>query len=92
MTFLWLTAKAVTVEFSPRLASQAAKALVTANAKISGNSSVGRAQPCQGWGREFESRFPLQIGGMAEWLCSGLQIRVSRFDSGFRLHTLNATR
>ena len=23
------------------------------------NSSVGRAQPCQGWGREFESRFPL---------------------------------
>ncbi len=27
---------------------------------LSGNSSVGRAQPCQGWGREFESRFPLQ--------------------------------
>ena len=26
---------------------------------ISGSSSVGRAQPCQGWGREFESRFPL---------------------------------
>ena len=25
-----------------------------------GNSSVGRAQPCQGWGREFESRFPLK--------------------------------
>ena len=25
----------------------------------SGSSSVGRAQPCQGWGREFESRFPL---------------------------------
>ena len=24
-----------------------------------GNSSVGRAQPCQGWGREFESRLPL---------------------------------
>lgn len=23
---------------------------------------------------------------MAEWLCSGLQIRLSRFDSGFRLH------
>ena len=23
---------------------------------------------------------------MAEWLCSGLQIRGSRFDSGFRLH------
>lgn len=29
--------------------------------KFSGNSSVGRARPCQGRGREFESRFPLQI-------------------------------
>ncbi len=29
--------------------------------QIRGNSSAGRAQPCQGWGREFESRFPLQI-------------------------------
>ena len=28
-----------------------------------GNSSVGRAQPCQGWGREFESRFPLIFKG-----------------------------
>ena len=28
---------------------------------ICGNSSVGRAQPCQGWGREFESRFPLNF-------------------------------
>ena len=26
-----------------------------------GNSSVGRAQPCQGWGRGFESRFPLSL-------------------------------
>ena len=26
-----------------------------------GNSSVGRARPCQGRGREFESRFPLQL-------------------------------
>ena len=26
-----------------------------------GNSSVGRAQPCQGWGREFEPRFPLKV-------------------------------
>ena len=25
------------------------------------NSSVGRAQPCQGWGRGFESRFSLNI-------------------------------
>ena len=29
-----------------------------------GNSAVGRAQPCQGWGREFESRFPLKIKGL----------------------------
>ena len=28
--------------------------------KTSGNSSVGRARPCQGRGREFESRFPLK--------------------------------
>ena len=27
---------------------------------ICGNSSVGRARPCQGRGREFESRLPLQ--------------------------------
>jgi hypothetical protein len=26
------------------------------------------------------------LGGMAEWLCSGLQSRVPRFDSGSRLH------
>ena len=26
-----------------------------------GNSSVGRARPCQGRGREFESRFPLHL-------------------------------
>ena len=27
---------------------------------------------------------------MAEWLCSGLQSRVRRFDSDFRLHTTQA--
>ena len=27
---------------------------------VRGNSSVGRARPCQGRGREFESRFPLK--------------------------------
>ncbi len=31
-----------------------------------GNSSVGRARPCQGRGREFESRFPLKIKTMQE--------------------------
>ena len=28
-------------------------------------------------------------GGLVEWLCSGLQIRVHRFDSGTRLHELS---
>ena len=28
--------------------------------KKCGSSSVGRARPCQGRGREFESRFPLK--------------------------------
>ncbi|GEM_PF-2286260 len=28
---------------------------------ICGSSSAGRAQPCQGWGRGFESRLPLQL-------------------------------
>jgi hypothetical protein len=28
--------------------------------QICESSSVGRAQPCQGWGREFESRLPLK--------------------------------
>ncbi len=28
---------------------------------LCGNSSIGRALPCQGKGRGFESRFPLQI-------------------------------
>jgi hypothetical protein len=27
------------------------------------SSSVGRAQPCQGWGREFESRLSLNGNG-----------------------------
>src|SRR4029079_1291705 len=35
---------------------------VTATSESCGNSSVGRAQPCQGWGRGFESRFPLCRG------------------------------
>ncbi len=34
----------------------------------SGNSSVGRARPCQGRGREFESRFPLHKDAqVVEW-------------------------
>ena len=38
-----------------------------------GNSSVGRAQPCQGWGREFESRFPL-IGKAGNLLIAGFLV------------------
>ena len=34
--------------------------------KKCGNSSVGRARPCQGRGRGFESRFPLRKGPEAE--------------------------
>ena len=30
-------------------------------------------------------------GGLAKWLCSGLQIRLRRFDSGTRLQFLAAT-
>ena len=36
-----------------------AKATLLSRKTQCGNSSVGRAQPCQGWGREFEPRFPL---------------------------------
>ncbi len=38
---------------------------------------------------KFKGKQPLPLlvcGAMAEWLCSGLQIRVRRFDSGLRLH------
>ena len=38
------------------------------NESLSGNSSVGRAQPCQGWGREFETRFPLHHKDSARWV------------------------
>src|SRR3954466_617443 len=39
---------------------------------VRGNSSVGRAQPCQGWGRGFESRFPLRFssGSESHFRCS----------------------
>ena len=33
-------------------------------------------------------RIAEEHGALAEWLCSGLQIRVPRFDSGTRLHSL----
>ena len=52
---------------------------------ISENSSVGRARPCQGRGREFESRFPLKSARMVELVdtpdlkscaCMGVRVQV----------------
>ena len=37
---------------------------------------------------ETYTRFQTTKGGLVEWLCSGLQIRVHRFDSGTRLHNI----
>ena len=47
---------------------------ITFKKKKCGNSSVGRAQPCQGWGREFESRFPLIRGKQFAYLFCFLYI------------------
>ena len=44
-----------------------------------GNSSVGRARPCQGRGREFESRFPLQFKDRAAEI-----MRRLRFEAGWQ--------
>ena len=51
--------------------------------EICGNSSVGRAQPCQGWGRGFESRFPLTDlkSGNTRFFCIRVNI-VYRPDGG----------
>ena len=38
---------------------------LTSSAVNRENSSVGRAQPCQGWGRGFESRFSLKMQSLA---------------------------
>ena len=56
----------------------------------------GRASPCQGEGRGFESRHPLgsahigRSGGVAERRGKGLQIPVHGFKS--RLHLVSAQR
>ena len=61
------------------------------NRRFCGNSSVGRAQPCQGWGREFESRFPLQFqphfgGAIFVYIrllcCFGVTVAPFRSESG----------
>ena len=50
----------VTWEFESPPLHSAKGNLLKGRFPLRGNSSVGRAQPCQGWGREFESRFPLK--------------------------------
>ena len=57
---------------------------------ICGNSSVGRASPCQGGGREFESRFPLHFfmvtspSGKAK-VCKTF---IPQFESGCHLQSI----
>ncbi len=41
-------------------------------ASLCENSSVGRAQPCQGWGRGFESRFSLSFFKIHFFVCTPL--------------------
>src|SRR5262245_8464632 len=50
---------------------------ITPLSRRRGNSSVGRARPCQGRGREFESRFPLQF------LKSSSVRTVARWQNGY---------
>ena len=53
----------------------------------SGNSSVGRARPCQGRGREFESRFPLQFSSKTS-RCRGFVLSAADDPRGSRLRHL----
>lgn len=61
-----------------------------------GHSLVGKARPCQGRDRGFESRCPLEAsssptlyGGLAKRLGSGLQSRLDEFDSRTHLSGVN---
>ena len=57
-----------------------------------GNSSVGRAQPCQGWGREFESRFPLIIEVIMNFVHSHLFFaHINRFSLNAQRCKVDAT-
>ncbi len=47
-----------------------------------GSSSAGRAQPCQGWGRGFESRLPLQ---KISSLCGGFFLKTNEKWKSFLL-------
>ena len=74
------------------------RAVRTSRWLLRGCGSVGRASPCQGEGRGFESRHPLRgagsaqpqhsHGGLAERLGTGLQSRLHRFESGTHLGRL----
>ena len=44
-----------------RTFATALREMLLTNGFYCGNSSVGRARPCQGRGRGFESRFPLDF-------------------------------
>ncbi len=54
-----------------------------ANVNVTSSSLVSRSNLT----REVHHQLVDEIGGLAEWLCSGLQIRGPRFDSGTRLHS-----
>ena len=45
--------------------------LCTRKKRECGNSSVGRAQPCQGWGRGFKSRLPLFSNSLIVFVRTG---------------------
>ena len=64
---------------------------------VCGRSAAGSASPCQGEGRGFESRRPLENARHPEWVArrhggvterrgSGLQSRVHGFKSRLHLH------
>ena len=65
------------------------RSLVQSQYRARGCSAVGSASPCQGEGREFESRHPLH-GGLVEWLGNGLQNRVHGFDSRIHLQAVTS--
>ena len=73
-----------------RVGYRRASRRATISSVARGCSAVGSASPCQGEGRGFESRLPLEAsgfnpsGGVAEWRGNGLQSRAHGFDS--RLH------
>ena len=53
---------------------------------VASSSLVSRSNCISGFLKYQYIFIILQNGGVAEWLCSGLQSRVQRFDSAPRLH------